>query len=286
MLSYQHGYHAGNHADVIKHLCWLGVINHLKRKNKPFTLFDTHAGAGLYPLDSEQAQKNKEFETGIHPLSGISANSELLATYLSLTQDFLAHQHYPGSPALAAAVMREQDIAHLMELHPGESNALNAAMRAVGKDKNVCVHHRDGLEGLIAMTPPQPNRGAVLIDPPYEQYREYQHIADTLEKMFHRWQNAQVVLWYPLLSARAGEKSGASEAMIKRIARLGTTAFSAELTVADYADDTGMYGSGVCVINPAWQLDKQLREALEEACAYLGEHTSYSLQWLKTEQGA
>ena len=282
VLSYKHAFHAGNHADVIKHLCWTGVIQYLKKKEKPFTLFDTHAGAGCYPLNSEQTQKNREFESGFDPLSGVNATSPLLASYLSAMNVYWQQQQYPGSPLIAARGLRLQDTAHLMELHPAEAGILSEVIRGVGAG-NAHVHHRDGLEGLIAMTPPNPNRGAVLIDPPYERFEEYADVTRTVTKLFRRWQNAQVVLWYPLLSARAGKKSGASENMVDDLKDIAKTAFVAELHVASPYDDTGMYGSGVLVMNPPWQLDEQLRDALDEVCSHLGADSHASLTWLKQE---
>ena len=282
MLSYKHAFHAGNHADVIKHMCWLGVIDYLKKKEKPFTLFDTHSGAGCYPLNSEQTQKNREYESGINPLADVQPQSPLLKAYLAVMASYWQQQQYPGSPLLATRALRPQDSAHLMELHPSEADILMEVIRGVGAG-NAHVHHRDGLEGLIAMTPPNPNRGAVLIDPPYERFDEYREVRETVLKLFRRWQNAQLVLWYPLLSARADKKSGASEAMVEALADAGKTAFIAELYVDDKANDSGMYGSGVLVVNPPWQLDVQLETALQEVCEHLGSHASSKLSWLKSE---
>lgn len=282
MLSYKHAFHAGNHADVIKHLCWLGVINYLKKKEKPFTLFDTHAGAGCYPLTDEQVQKNREYESGIDPLANVNATTPLLAEYLAALTPHWQQQQYPGSPLLAAKALRPQDSAHFMELHPSEAEILNQVIRGIGIGAPH-AHHRDGLEGLIAMTPPNPNRGAVLIDPPYELFSEYNAVKDTVNRLMKRWANAQVVIWYPLLSARAEKKSGASEAMVEALGETGRTAFKAELHVAPKEADSGMYGSGVLVLNPPWQLDEMLDASLQEVCRYLGDNVSASVTWLKTE---
>ncbi|MEG3768182.1 23S rRNA (adenine(2030)-N(6))-methyltransferase RlmJ, partial [Alteromonas sp. 14N.309.X.WAT.G.H12] len=149
---------------------------------------------------------------------------------------------------------------------------------------NAHVHHRDGLEGLVAMTPPKPNRGAVLIDPPYERFDEYKEIEGAIDDLFKRWKNAQVVLWYPLLSQRAGVKAGASERLIDNVKAAAKSAFIGELHVADPAEDTGMYGSGVLVLNPPWQLDKLMEEALDEVCQILPGQAHFRVSWVKREE--
>ncbi len=281
MLSYQHGFHAGNHADVIKHIAWIGVLEHLKKKNKPFTLFDTHSGAGKYQFDDAEMRQNKEFETGISKLGSFSETSSyLLNRYLDVVEPFYKQQCYPGSPVISESSLRDGDTLHLMELHPAEF----AKLQRVMKRAHGChLHKRDGFEGLLALTPPKPNRGAVLIDPPYERFQEYQEVTRAVKKMYEHWQQGIVVIWYPLLSARAGKKQGASEAMYQQLSDLAKTSFVAELIVEDVKDDNGMYGSGVCILNPPWQLDENLQEALQALSAALGEDISTSLRWLKRE---
>ena len=277
MLSYQHAFHAGNHADVIKHLCWIGVVNSLKKKDKPFTLFDTHAGAGVYDLTDAMSAKNKEYETGISRLTSEdfkvqgtkAALPVLLEDYLALCEPFLAKDAYPGSPIISVKAKRESDVLHLMELHPGEFEKLERNIAKLGA-RNNHVHKRDGYEGLRALTPPKPNRGAILIDPPYERASEYSDVIKGAQQVFKRWQQAQIVVWYPLLSERAGAKHGASEVMCEKLAQLGKPCFQAEIRVAENSPDAGMYGSGVFVLNPPWQLDMQLENALDCVVSRLG----------------
>ncbi|WP_018981735.1 23S rRNA (adenine(2030)-N(6))-methyltransferase RlmJ [Salinimonas chungwhensis] len=287
MLSYRHAFHAGNHADILKHLTWLGVISHLKQKTKPFVVFDTHAGAGEYPLSSEQALMNREFDSGIARLENLTPASALLNDYQTIVNPLWQAGIYPGSPVITTMAMRGQDTAHMMELHPTEFPALQKNMSEQNKQTptsaNVHLHYRDGFEALIALTPPTPNRGAVLIDPPYEQKSEYEKVTQSVDAMFRRWHNAQVVLWYPLLSDRAKDKVLACQTMINSVSKLGKTCFSAELTVAPNTYDAGMYGSGVCVVNPSWQLDEHLTQAMKEVCKAMGESTHFSLNWLKHE---
>ena len=282
VLSYQHAFHAGNHADVIKHLCWLGVINALKKKDKPFTLYDSRARAGCYDLADAMSTKNKEYESGISRFMDADVSQPLLNDYLALCHDFLSLNHYPGSPAISAQAKRDSDVLHLMELHPAEFNKLNSYIGKLRKP-NSHVHKRGGYEGLRALTPPKPNRGAILIDPPYEKASEYLDVVKGIQSVFKRWQQAQIVVWYPLLSERAGAKHGASESMCDKLAELGTPCFKAEICVSQNTTDAGMYGSGVLVLNPPWQLDQQLSDVLKEITPLMGESASSSLQWLNQD---
>ena len=282
MLSYQHAFHAGNHADVVKHLCWMGVLNSLKKKDKPFTLYDSHAGAGTYNLKDDMSAKNQEFLTGISALANVTPSADLLREYLAICNTFMSENCYPGSPAISAAEKRSDDVLHLMELHPAEHSKLEQNIKAL-RVKNVRVHKRDGYEGLRALTPPKPNRGAILIDPPYERASEYNDVLKGVKDVFKRWQQAQIVVWYPLLSARAGAKHGASEKMLEQLTELGRPCFKAEICIAENEHDAGMYGSGVLVINPPWQLDQQLSCALLEAVKHMGPVASTNLTWLNKD---
>ncbi len=282
MLSYQHAFHAGNHADVIKHLCWLGVIKALKKKDKPFTLYDSHAGAGLYDFTDSLSAKNKEYETGVSSLSNVSASCELLNDYITLCQRFVDKDAYPGSPIISVELKRDHDVLHAMELHPGEYAKLEANFAAYAGHHSHC-HKRDGFEGLIALTPPKPNRGAILIDPPYERANEYDDVVSGIEGVLKRWQQAQIVVWYPLLSERAGAKHGASERMCEALSALGAPCFKAEMQVAENTHDAGMYGSGVMVINPPWQLDTTLSVAMNEVTGYIGENSTCRLVWVNED---
>ncbi len=282
MLSYQHAFHAGNHADVIKHLCWMGVINSLKKKDKAFTLYDTHAGAGSYNLNDTMSAKNKEYESGIARLVQHGAKSPLLREYLNLCQPFLSSHHYPGSPALSAMAKRESDTLHAMELHPAEFEKLEVNLNKINKI-HCHAHKRDGFEGLKALTPPKPNRGAILIDPPYEREVEYQDVVKCIDQVLKRWQQAQIIVWYPLLSMRAGHKHGASERMCAKLAELERPCFKAEICVSENTPDAGMYGSGVMVINPPWQLDEQLSDALDEVIPLMGAQAKINITWVNQD---
>lgn len=283
MLSYKHGFHAGNHADLLKHLVWVGVIAKLKEKDKPFSLFDTHSGAGLYDLTSSESQKNKEFESGIGSVKDSNGVSELFKQYIDIVAPFLDNNEYPGSPAIALRMLRNDDKMHLVELHPTEFDKLRGACRKVSSNGKVKLHKRDGLEAIVGMTPPTPNRGAVLIDPPYEVIDEYQQVEKTVKAVLARWSNAQIAIWYPLLSARAGKKAGKSEAMVKALSSVGSTSWKAEFCVDDKSLDSGMYGSGVLLINPSWQLDDKIQQSMSSIIDGSDDKLSFALEWLKAE---
>ena len=277
MLSYKHAFHAGNFADVLKHLCWLDIIDYLGKKSKPFTLYDTHSGAGLYALDDAIALKNREFESGIGALSSASFITPLVSRYLALCDSYLSDGQYPGSPLLSLAALERDEAVELMELHPSEHSLLRTNTKPW---HNAHVHHRDGFEGIVALTPPANRRGAILIDPPYERKEEYSQVVSTVEKVLARWQQAQMVIWYPKLSARAGDKAGASEKMVTKLASLATSAFSAELCIAPDSEAIGMYGSGVLVLNPPWQCDERLSAAVGEIMPHLPDDARFSCNWL------
>ncbi|MDP6881039.1 MAG: 23S rRNA (adenine(2030)-N(6))-methyltransferase RlmJ, partial [Alteromonas macleodii] len=182
---------------------------------------------------------------------------------------------------------RDGDNLHLMELHPAEFDKLDKNVSRL-RTLNSHVHKRDGYEGLRALTPPKPNRGAILIDPPYERVNEYSDLVKGVEQVFKRWQQAQIVVWYPLLSERAGAKSGASEAMCEKLAAMGKPCFKAEICVEENTADAGMYGSGVFVLNPPWQLDTNLKSALESVVGMLGEneagyHATAHVTWINED---
>ena len=255
MLSYQHEYHAGNFADVHKHLCLRILIQSLLKKDKPFSYVDCHAGGGSYNLASAQARKTGEFAAGIGKLwrPAQSADSPALCAYLravaALNQDGVL-RHYPGSPALARQWLRAQDKALLFELHPQSQRDLKKNFKG---DARFSVHPRDCYEGLIALVPPPVRRGLVLLDPSYEVKDEYRRIAALVAGAHRRWANAIYAIWYPLLSAsRHLELLAALER-----GGLGNILLS-ELTVTEEVEDGGMYGSGMAFVNPPWQTDEVL----------------------------
>ncbi len=256
------------------------MLDRLQQKAKPYTLIDTHAGAGCYPLDGEQALKTEEFKTGVSLLQDWQPEHPILVRYQHVLSGYINEQQYPGSPLISVSQLRDADQLHLMELHPTEYERLRQSVKRHRGAGHTHIHHRDGFEGVIALSPPKPNRGAILIDPPYEQRKEYDLVIQAVEQILKRWPQAQIVLWYPLLSKRAGDKSGQSEKMCETLSQLQNNVLKAELCIDDPINDTGMYGSGVCLINPAWQLDSIVDDMLRELSPKLGDTAKASVTWL------
>ncbi|MFD1008880.1 23S rRNA (adenine(2030)-N(6))-methyltransferase RlmJ [Oceanisphaera ostreae] len=292
MLSYRHAFHAGNHADVLKHAVQSLILEALSIKDKGFCYIDTHAGAGGYALDHEWTQKKAEYLGGIAPLWQQREKWPQLAGYFAaidaMNDAMNSDQQldfYPGSPKVAEYFKRPQDNLTLMELHNNEVELLRENMMVPGRrssrSQSPTIHHRDGFEGLIALLPPTLKRGLVLIDPPYELKEDYHTVASTLAKAYKRWPIGIYAIWYPLL-ARNVDRSGALKTA------LANSGFKdilcAELSVSEQAEDFGMYGSGMIVLNPPWKLDEQLNELLPRLADALAQDKAagWSLEWLKS----
>ncbi len=259
MLSYRHSFHAGNHADVLKHATQTLILEKLKAKDKPFVYLDSHSGAGLYRLDSEEARKTAEYETGIGRLSAQLGDYPELSSYDAVIRQLNpkgALQYYPGSPAIAGAMLREQDQLVLMELHNREIDVLRKNM---GRDRRVTIHHRDGFEGLSAILPLPVRRGLVLIDPSYEIKEDYQHTLNAVVSAWKKWPVGIFAIWYPILSRQRDR----SRWLLEQLARVPfANLLVTELAVSEQAEDYGMHGSGMVIVNAPWQLDEQLSALL------------------------
>ncbi|WP_374088408.1 23S rRNA (adenine(2030)-N(6))-methyltransferase RlmJ [Methylomicrobium lacus] len=265
MLSYRHAFHAGNFADVLKHLVLAHCIEHLKKKDKPFCYIDTHAGAGMYALDSEWALKNREFDSGIAKLWRRDDLPAGVRRYVELIGQFnqgKALLHYPGSPSIAASLMRKDDKLFLYDLHSTEFKFLHELVK---KDRRIRTFHADGLTESLGLLPPKERRGLVLIDPSYELSNDYRLVVETLKKMHRRFATGIYVLWYPVVERqrilrleRALQDSGIAD----------MTLF--ELAVAPDSKGHGMTASGMIVINPPWTLASEMRLALPWLAELLG----------------
>ena len=213
MLSYRHAFHAGNHADVLKHVVTLQLLAYLGQKETPFMYIDTHAGAGLYTLDGAYASKNAEFETGIARLWDRKDLPGPLAEYVSLIKALNPSgkmRYYPGSPYLADKAMREEDRLRLFELHPSDGKILQDNFRKVeahaaaqgqktsSRGTRVMIQKGDGFLGLKALLPPPSRRALVLIDPPYEDKADYRRVKDTLADALTRFPTGTYAVWYPV----------------------------------------------------------------------------------------
>jgi 23S rRNA (adenine2030-N6)-methyltransferase len=274
LLSYQHDYHAGNHADVLKHAVLALLIRALQRKISPLRVIDTHAGSGLYDLSSPMAQHGREYERGVARVMAASDPPATVAPYLEVLEQ-LNHgdlNRYPGSPAFALSLLREQDHLELFELHP---QALEALRQWAGREPRVHIHRRDGFEGLPAIVPPPEKRGIVLIDPAYEQKTDYDRVADVLATSCRRWPNGVFVIWYPLLRQQG------SAHLIRKIQRLGLPkVFQVELTVAPEGE--GLRGSGLIIVNLPYQVDEALGQLLPWLTSRLstGGDGTWTSEWL------
>jgi 23S rRNA (adenine2030-N6)-methyltransferase len=259
MLSYQHGFHAGNHADVLKHslLCLLLVA--LRGKDKAFAVVDTHAGAGMYDLRGGQAGKNREYRSGI----GCLWERQNWPAELTPYRDAIAAanvgqpppgSHYPGSPWIIRSLLRPQDRLVACELHSREAAAL--ALRFAG-DRRVQVHPQDGLRALKEFLPPPERRGLVFIDPAYEQNDTAERTLEALRAALDRWPTGIFTLWYPLLDR------GSAPTWRRRLTGMGSVErLTLELCVELEDGPPGLKGSGLVVYNPPWQLDTRLRTLL------------------------
>lgn len=270
LLSYLHGFHAGNHADVFKHAILTCLLDALIRKPKPLVYLESHAGAGCYDLTDARALKTGESSLGIGRLWPRRQAFPQLARYLEtiarLDPDG-GTRLYPGSPMLAAELLRPDDRLILMERHPAEARTLETRL---GADRRIGIHRRDGLEGMPALVPPKPSRGLVLIDPPYEQVSEYRAVADALIRAHGRWPTGVYALWYP----RLGRARDRSDLLLERIQGAIPDGLVCELSVRPASDDLGMHGSGMLILNPPWGVDEGLRELLPRLAAVLADETA------------
>lgn len=257
-MNYRHAYHAGNGADVLKHVVLLALLDHLNRKEAPYCYLDTHAGRGLYPLGAAETQRAGEFRDGIAKLLGSEDAPPAIRRYLDVINrvgvEDGALVRYPGSPALALEVLRLQDRAVLVELHHGEATALKNALY---RDRRAQVHERDGHEALLALIPPKEKRGLVLIDPPYEQPDEFDRLEQTLLAATARWPSGVYAVWYPIKHGEAAQR------FLNRMAASGIRR-QLVIELTHERDDLpgGLNGSGILIINPPYQLEQTLSGSL------------------------
>lgn len=278
MLSYRHSFHAGNHADVLKHTVLVALLRHFLRKDKPFTYLDSHSGAGRYDLGGAEAVRTGEAATGIARLWDTPPEEPLLADYLTQVQHCNPDQRltfYPGSPALALGLMRDQDRACLIELHNNEVAVLRQNFQA---DPRVAIHHRDACEGLLALTPPAPRRGLALIDPAYEMASDYTDVEHIVRELHRKWAVGTLALWYPLLAKQRDRSSWLKQSLARSPL---SSLLCVELTVQEQRLDYGMHGSGLLIVNAPWQLDTQLNDALTALRPLLHPNGTARVQWLR-----
>lgn len=272
MLAYRHAFHAGNHADVLKHLVLGEVLGYMAGKDKPYSLVDTHAGAGGYSLEGRYANRKAEYLDGIARLWERDDLPAALKAYVDRVRAFNpdgALRQYPGSPAFASMLRRPGDRLRLYELHPTEERILSSYL---GTEANVQVTLGDGFASLKSEMPPPSRRGVVLIDPSYEIKTDYVKVRDAVREILQRFADAVILVWYPqLLTLEANQLPQKLRSAADQGARKGW--LHARLSVAQPdARGFGLVGSGMFVVNPPFVLHEMLRETLPYLVEVLGQH--------------
>lgn len=257
MLSYQHSYHAGNFADVIKHLILTNILVYLSRKDKPFFYYESHAGRGIYDLASDAAQKTRESDLGVGLLwKNISILPEVFNDYVALIKSYNSEtelRYYPGSPALAIKLTRAIDRLYFNELHPQEYMHLNNLPKF---GRRVFYNQGDGLIQLPRLLPPQERRGLIFFDPAYELKTEYSAVVQTLSIAQKKFANGVFALWYPVINGPWHAR------LIANLRNINKNYLQVEFYISD-PKPQGMYGCGVWIINPPYILESGLTEAFE-----------------------
>ena len=281
MFSYRHGFHAGNHADVLKHVVLVQMLDYLSAKDTPLWFVDTHAGAGSYSLSSDFALKKAEFREGIARLWDRSDLPPPLKEYVDqvrkLNKDGALH-HYPGSPQIALQMLREQDRLQLFELHTTESDILRKQYAKV--KRRVSVQPADGFAGLKSVLPPRSRRGLVLIDPSYEDKADYARVPDTVRDALQRFATGVYAVWYPQVQR---QESQDLPGLLNKLAP-GDWLHVWLRVMKPAPDGRGLHGSGMFVFNPPWKLADALDTAMPALAKLLGRdrHAAYSLKFRQT----
>jgi len=263
LLSYRHSFHAGNFADVLKHIVLVEILEHLVAKEKAFEYIDSHAGAGLFDLTHGHAEKLEEFRGGIGRLWG--GNWPELTRYFEIIRACNhsgSLNYYPGSPLIAKHFLRSQDRAWLFELHPKDCRRLEKNMQDNNRIRVAC---QDGHQGLLALLPPASRRGLILVDPSYEIKSEYEQVFETVQKACRKFSTGIYAIWYPVVER---EKVNSLENSLIASGIRDIQRF--ELGLAPDSDGRGMTASGMIVINPPWTLFEKMSRVLPELAGALG----------------
>lgn len=257
-MNYRHAYHAGNFADVAKHLSLIAVLLHLRKKEAPFAVIDTHAGRGSYDLGAEEALRTGEAASGIGRLADVRGGTPLLAAYFDLVRGKKA---YPGSPLIAAKLLRPQDRLIAIEKHPEDGAALAAMLKPFRKTH---AEIADGYTRLIALLPPPERRGVILIDPPFEAEDEYEKVARGLANAYRRFATGIYLIWFPIKS-RAQADGFCGEILAAGVKK----ALRVDIAIGSPSDDR-LTAAGLLVVNPPFGLADEIRAALALITPHLG----------------
>ena len=313
-MNYQHAFHAGNFADVHKHVVLTRILDYLRQKPAPFRVIDTHAGAGRYDLEGPQATRSGEWRNGIGrvfemrqsgataPPTGAAteAAAALLAPYLDIVAA-LNPQHtlrlYPGSPLIIKAMLRRQDRLIACELEPGAAASLTASLRGDARAKALTI---DGWMALFANIPPKERRGLVLIDPSYEESADFARLADALAQAYRKWPTGLYLLWYPIKQDENTVFSSDSASVppvgyrrrqlrlevvdaLVRLLRGIPKLLRCEFSIDPARAEGGLTGSGLIVVNPPFPLERELRVILPALVRLLAPTGTYRVEWLSGE---
>jgi 23S rRNA (adenine2030-N6)-methyltransferase len=270
MLSYRHSFHAGNPADVLKHLVLAQVLGYQTIKDKPLDYIDTHSGAGFFELAAPDAQKTQEYQEGIEKLWHHTSEHQALNEYIALIKSFNDNReldYYPGSPKIAEHFLRRQDKGWFFELHPRDLVLLEQNMQ--GK-RSIRVRGENGFAGLIALLPPASRRACVLIDPPYEIKDDYETVVHTLLKAYPRFSTGTYMIWYPVVDRERIDKleQDLIDSGMRNIQLF-------ELATSADTDVHGMTASGMIVINPPWKLKQTMDAVLPELVSLLSDDSGF-----------
>jgi 23S rRNA (adenine2030-N6)-methyltransferase len=273
-MNYRHAFHAGGFADVIKHIVLVRMLTYLQDKPAAFRVIDTHAGAGLYDLTSDEAQRGGEWLTGIARLMQARFSETtlpLIKPYLDIVRAFNPQRElaaYPGSPLIARALLRPQDRLTACEVEPKARKSLIDALR---RDTQARVVDLDGWMALPAFVPPNERRGLVLIDPPYEQKDEFERLAGGFAEAFTKWPTGSYLLWYPVKSRRATDNLARHVAELAGAAAPAGKCLRLEFSVAPQSAGTALTSAGLLIVNPPWTLAGELKAILPELEKPLGQ---------------
>jgi 23S rRNA (adenine2030-N6)-methyltransferase len=285
-MNYQHAFHAGNFADVHKHVVLTRILDYLREKPAAFRVIDTHAGAGRYDLFGPQATRSGEWREGIgrlfaRPQTGggkADPAPALLAPYLDVVAALNPGgtlRVYPGSPLIVKALLRRQDRLIACESEPKAAASLKAALRGDARAKALAI---DGWIALSANIPPKERRGVLVIDPPYEDVGDFVRLSDALAQAHRKWPSGLYLLWYPIKAREA------PDALARRLRRLNVPKIlRCELSVAPPQVEAALTGSGLIVVNPPFPLERELRVLLPALARSLAARGSYRLDWLAAE---
>ena len=273
-MNYRHEFHAGNFADVLKHVFLARILLYLRRKEKPFRFIDSHAGAGLYDLTGPEAARSNEARDGIARLlegADLGAAAELLAPYLEAVRAAGAPQFYPGSPLIAQKFLRAQDKAIFCEMLPQAAERLR---RSLGRDLRTKAIEIDGYQGLKAFVPPPERRGLVLIDPPYERRDEYERVFDTLGACLSKWAGGIFMIWQPV------KEPDVVDSFCRAVADLAPESLRVDLQVEAPAPGRPLARTGLVIVNPPYVLEDEARNILPVLTRLLarGPEAKFSLQ--------